>query len=66
MNNKLKFIYLVAILPVFLLSACEKDGTYVMPTIKSINNTFDISGFVLGDTKNNTLTGKKCANIMDG
>jgi len=59
MNNKLKFIYLVAILPVFLLSACEKDGTYVMPTIKSINNTFDISGFVLGDTIEQYFDGKK-------
>lgn len=59
MNNKFKYIYLAAILPLFLFGACEKDGTQVMPIIKSINNTFDISGFVLGDTIEQYFDGVK-------
>lgn len=50
MNNKFKFLYLVAILSVFLFGACEKDGNHIMPIIKSVNDNFGISGFVLGDT----------------
>ncbi|ALL04802.1 hypothetical protein AQ505_04470 [Pedobacter sp. PACM 27299] len=59
MNNKFKIIYLAAILPLFLFSACEKDGTNVMPIIKGINKKFDISAFVLGDTIEQYFDGVK-------
>ena len=50
MDKTFKLIYLAAILPIFLLSACEKDGTHISPTLKAINKNFNISGFVMGDT----------------
>lgn len=59
MNNKFKFIYLVAILSVFLFGSCEKDGDHIMPIIKSVNDTFHISGFVLGDTIEQYFDGVK-------
>lgn len=50
MIRKYKIICLAAILPILLLSACEKDGTHILPAIKAIHTNFNISGFVLGDT----------------
>ncbi|EOR95760.1 hypothetical protein ADIARSV_1073 [Arcticibacter svalbardensis MN12-7] len=50
MIKKIRIIYLATILPVLLLSACEKDGTPMLPAIKAFNENFNISGFVIGDT----------------
>jgi hypothetical protein len=50
MIKKIKTIYLGAIMPLLLVSACEEDGTHIQPTLKAINKNFNISGFVLGDT----------------
>lgn len=59
MIKTFKIIYLAAILPILLLSACEKDGTHIMPTIKAINKEFSISGFVVGDTLEQYFDGVK-------
>ncbi|MBD1362658.1 hypothetical protein IDJ77_02445 [Mucilaginibacter sp. ZT4R22] len=59
MIKKIKISYLAAILPVLLFSACEKEGTHIMPTIKAINKNFEISGFVLGDTIEQYFDGLK-------
>lgn len=59
MIKTFKIIYLTAILPIFLFSACEKDGTHIMPKIKAINKEFSISGFVVGDTLEQYFDGVK-------
>jgi hypothetical protein len=59
MIKTFKLIYLIAILPVLLFSACEKDGTHIMPTLKAINKNLDIRGFVLGDTLEQYFDGVK-------
>lgn len=59
MIKTFKIIYLAAILPVLLFSACQKDGEHIMPAIKAINKNFDISGFVLGDTIEQYFDGVK-------
>nr|WP_294869875.1 hypothetical protein [uncultured Pedobacter sp.] len=59
MIKTFKIIYLAAILPIFLFSACEKDGDYIMPKIKAINKEFNISGFVMGDTVEQYFDGVK-------
>lgn len=55
----LKIIYLIAILPVILFSACEKEGLHITPKIKAINKEFSIKGFVLGDTIEQYFDGVK-------
>lgn len=59
MMKTFKIIYLAAILPIFLFSACEKDGNYIMPKIKAINKDFNVSGFVMGDTVEQYFDGVK-------
>lgn len=59
MIKTFKIIYLAAILPIFLFSACEKDGSHIMPTIKAINKEFNVSGFVVGDTIEQYFDGVK-------
>lgn len=59
MIKTFKIIYLVAILPIFLFSACEKDGDNIIPKIKALNKEFSISGFVLGDTVEQYFDGVK-------
>jgi len=59
MIKTFKIIYLAAILPIFLFSACEKDGNHIMPKIKAINKDFNISGFVIGDTVEQYFDGVK-------
>lgn len=59
MIKTFKIIYLAAILPIFLFSACEKDGDHIMPKIKAINKEFSISGFVVGDTVEQYFDGIK-------
>lgn len=59
MTKIFKIIYLVAMLPLFLFSACEKEGTPIMPNIKAINKEFSISGFVFGDTIEQYFDGVK-------
>lgn len=59
MIKTFKIIYLAAILPILLLSACEKNGEHIMPTIKAINKDFNVTGFVLGDTIEQYFDGVK-------
>lgn len=59
MIKTFKIIYLAAILPIFLFSACEKDGNHIMPKIKAINKDFNMSGFVMGDTVEQYFDGVK-------
>lgn len=59
MIKTFKIIYLAAILPIFLFSACEKDGNHIMPKIKAINKDFNLSGFVMGDTVEQYFDGVK-------
>ena|GEM_PF-1210054 len=59
MIKTFRIIYLAAILPILLFSACEKDGIHIMPKIKAINKEFSISGFVVGDTVEQYFDGVK-------
>lgn len=57
--KKIKILYLIALFPMLILGSCEKDGTAIMPVIKSVNKQFNISGFVLGDTVEQYFDGLK-------
>ncbi|MBE9598474.1 hypothetical protein [Pedobacter sp. MC2016-24] len=54
----IKITYILAFVSILIFSACEKEGTVLLPKIKALK-PFEMSGYVLGDTIEQYFDGVK-------